>query len=147
MADYVIKPIGIIHSPYKKVVDAPFQGGAEVSVIEVYAEYAGGLRDVEGFGCLQVFYWLHESKGYSLDVLTPWDAKSHGLFATRTPDRPNPIGYSLVELLDVEGNILKVRGLDAVEGTPVVDLKPYVPDIDSRSCALIGWMENKYGRM
>ena len=76
--------------------------------------------------------------------MTPWDDKSHGLFAVRTPNRPNPLGYSVVELLGIDGNVLKVRGLDAIEGTPVIDIKPYVSKIDMRKDAKAGWIENRY---
>ncbi len=138
-----IKFIGLIHSPYKTRYDAPPQGKGNVSEIEVFKEYAEGLQDVGGFSHLHIFYWLHESNGYHFSVTTPWDPNPHGLFATRTPNRPNPLGYSVVELLERKGNVLKVTGLDAIDGTPVIDIKPYIPQIDSKGNATNGWLGNK----
>lgn len=138
-----VNPIGIIHSPYKTKAEAPRQGTDEVLEIEIHKEYKDGLKDIKGFSHLHVFYWLHLSTGYSLSVRTPWDSKPHGLFATRTPNRPNPLGYSVVELIERRGNILKVRGLDAIEGTPVVDIKPYIAEIDAKPHAKSGWITGK----
>jgi formylmethanofuran dehydrogenase subunit E len=143
MRDLQIEPIGVIHSPYETLESAPRQGKEDVSLVEVYADYEAGLDDVEGFSHLHIFYWLHESEGYSLSVQTPWDDVPHGLFATRSPRRPNPVGYSVVRLLEKRGKILKVEGLDAIEGTPVVDIKPYIPRTDSRPDAREGWLEGK----
>ena len=138
-----LKPIGIVHSPYKTRREAPPQGEEKISEIEIFDEYKRGLKDVEGFSHLHILYWLHESKGYTLSVRTPWDPEPHGLFATRTPHRPNPIGYSVVELIERRENSLRVKGLDAIEGTPVLDIKPYIPKIDSRPNAKVGWLKDK----
>ena len=138
-----LKPIGIIHSPYKTRADAPRQGGDKISEIEIHREYEDGLKDIEGFSHIHIIYWLHDSSGFSLSVTTPWDTTPHGLFATRSPNRPNPVGYSVIELLERNGNILKVRGLDATEGTPVIDIKPYVAKIDARPDSKGGWIENR----
>lgn len=131
--------IGVVHSPYKTTAEAPDHGGDEVSQIEIYREYVGGLKDIEGFSHLHVFYWLHKSKGYSLSVNTPWDATPHGVFTTRSPHRPNPLGYAVVELVERKDNILKVKGLDAIEGTPIVDIKPYIKKLDLKKEAVSGW--------
>ena len=136
-----LKIIGVVHSPYKTTADAPFQGNDKISKIEISKEYEGGLKDIEGFTHLHVFYWLHKSKGFSLIVTTPWDAISHGLFTTRSPHRPNPIGHAVVELVEQKDNILSVRGLDAIEGTPVIDIKPYVKKLDAKTDAVSGWIE------
>lgn len=141
-----LEPIGIVHSPYKTRKEAPPQGREEISEIVIFDKYEKGLKDVEGFSHLHVFYWLHESRGYSLLVRTPWDSEPHGLFATRTPNRPNPIGYSVVHLIGRKGRILKVKGLDAIEGTPVLDIKPYVPNVDPKPNAKTGWLEDKLRR-
>lgn len=138
-----LKAIGVIHSPFKTRAEAPRQGKDEILQIEIHRKYEGGLKDVEGFSHLHLFYWLHESKDHSLSVNTPWDTQSHGLFSTRSPNRPNPIGYSVVELMERNGNILTVRGLDAIEGTPVIDIKPYVKKIDAKPDSKNGWIENK----
>ena len=137
-----LKIIGVVHSPYKTIANAPFQGKDEVSEIEINKDYIDGLKDIGGFSHLHIFYWLHKSEGYSLIVNTPWDTKPHGLFTTRSPHRPNPIGYSVVELIEKKGNILKIKGLDAIEGTPVIDIKPYIKKLDSKSITKSGWIEH-----
>ena len=136
-----LKIIGVVHSPYKTTADAPFQGNDKISKIEIYKEYEGGLKDIEGFTHLHVFYWLHKSKGFSLIVATPWDTISHGLFTTRSPHRPNPIGHAVVDLVERKDNILSVRGLGAIEGTPVMDIKPYIKKLDVKTDAISGWIE------
>ncbi len=136
-----LKSIGIIHSPYKERKKCPPQGREEICWIEVFEEYKGGLKDIDGFSHLLLFYWLHCSKNYSLLVKTPWDSEPHGVFATRSPNRPNALGLSVVELIEREENKLKVKGLDALEGTPLLDIKPYLPPIDSKTKVRIGWVE------
>ena len=136
-----LKTIGVVHSKYKTTADAPFQGNDKISKIEISKEYEGGLKDIEGFTHLHVFYWLHKSKGFSLLVTTPWDTISHGLFTTRSSHRPSPIGHAVVELVEQKGNILSVRGLDAIEGTPVMDIKPYIKKLDVKTDAISGWIE------
>lgn len=138
-----LKPIGIIHSSYKGREEAPSQGRHEIREVEVFPQYEDGLEDIQGFSHLHILYWLHDSVGYSLSVKTPWNGSPHGLFATRTPHRPNPIGYSVVELMSRAANVLTVRGLDAVEGTPVIDIKPYIERIDSKPEARGGWLEER----
>lgn len=137
-----LKIIGVIHSPFKSTEEAPFQGGDEISEIEIYKEFEQGLQDIEGFSHLHIIYWLHKSKGYSLIVQTPWDSTPHGLFATRSPHRPNPIGHSVVELIERKHNILRVKGLDAIESTPVLDIKPHVKRLDMKSDVKSGWIDN-----
>jgi tRNA-Thr(GGU) m(6)t(6)A37 methyltransferase TsaA len=137
------EPIGIVHSPYKNRYEAPPLGGEKVSEIIVFDEYEGGLKDIEEFSHLHIFYYLHKSRGYSLSVKTPWDSEPHGLFATRSPHRPSPIGYSVVELIKREEKTLRVKGIDAIEGTPILDIKPYIPKIDSKPDAKAGWLEGK----
>jgi len=136
-----LKIIGVVHSSYKTTADAPFQGNDKISKIEISKEYEGGLKDIEGFTHLHVFYWLHKSKGFSLLLTTPWDTIPHGLFTTRSPHRPNPIGHAVVELVEQKDNILSVRGLDAIEGTPVIDIKPYIKKLDVKTDAISGWIE------
>ncbi len=129
-----LKPIGIIHSPYHSRGEAPRQGCGreEICQVEVFKEFEEGLRDIERFAHIILVYWFHESRGYSLTVTPSWDVKPHGLFTTRAPDRPCPLGLSVVELLAKEGNILKVKGLDAIDGTPLLDIKPYFSSIDEK---------------
>jgi tRNA-Thr(GGU) m(6)t(6)A37 methyltransferase TsaA len=143
-----LKPIGIIHSPYKNTEEAPYQGykGEEISQIEVFKEFEEGLKDIEGFSHIIVIYWFHKSQGYHLLVKTPWDDSLHGLFATRSPHRPCPLGLTVVELVAREKNILEVKGLDAIDGTPLLDIKPYIPMVDERSVVKPGWLEGKLGK-
>jgi tRNA-Thr(GGU) m(6)t(6)A37 methyltransferase TsaA len=136
-----IKPIGIVHSSYKTRSDAPHQGDKRASEIEIFTEFVEGLKDIDEFSHLHVFYWLHQSKPFKLSVKTPWDENLHGLFATRSPSRINPIGYAVVQLVKRDRNILTVKNLDAIDGTPVLDIKPYIPKIDARSEAKVGWLE------
>ncbi len=139
---FQIKSIGIIHSPYKTKSEAPHQGDATISKIEIFPEFVEGLTDIEEFSHLHIIYWLHQSESYHLLVKTPWDKTLHGLFATRSPNRINSIGYAVVELIEKQGNILTVRYLDAVDKTPVLDIKPYIPDIAIKKEVKKGRLEN-----
>lgn len=140
---YTVTPIGVAHpSPYPDR-SAARHGDEEISHIEIFPEYAEGLQDIEGFSHINVFCWLHKSEGYSLLAQPPFDTPKHGVFATRSPNRPNPLGFAVVELVERKGVTLTVRGLDAIEGTPVVDIKPHIPDIDARPEATVGWLEGK----
>jgi len=143
-----LKPIGIIHSPYKNAGAAPYQGykSEQISQIEVFKEFEEGLKDIEGFSHIIIIYWFHKSQGYHLLVKTPWDDSLHGLFTTRSPHRPCPLGLTVVELIAREKNILKVKGLDAIDGTPLLDIKPYIPSIDEKIVVKPGWLEGKLGK-
>jgi len=136
-----LNPIGIIHSPYKSRKECPPQGREEICWVEIFEKYLEGLKDMDGFSHLILLYWLHSAKNYSLLVNTPWDSKPHGVFATRSPNRPNPIGFSVVELIEINGSRLKVKGLDALDGTPLFDIKPYLPQIDAKANVRIGWVQ------
>ena len=136
-----LRIIGIINSPYKKASDVPHRIRNEISEIEIYKEYQQGLKDIEGFSHLHIFYWMHKSNRYSLYVNTPWDDISHGLFATRSPHRPNPIAHTIVKLVKKYHNILKVTGLDAIDGTPLIDIKPYIKKFDIKKEVVSGWLE------
>jgi len=143
-----LRPIGIIHSPFKYRNEAPYQGfrSKKTSQIEVFKEFEEGLQDIEGFSHITVIYWLHKSEGYHLSVRTPWDDMPHGLFTTRSPHRPCPLALTVVKLIARERNILKVRGLDALDGSPLLDIKPYVAAVDERSTVKSGWLEGKLGQ-
>jgi formylmethanofuran dehydrogenase subunit E len=136
-----LNPIGVIHSSYRDRRECPPQGREEICEIEIFEQYAEGLKDIDGFSHVILIYWLHKSKEFSLLVKTPWDSVPHGVFATRSPDRPNPIGYSVVELIEINENGLKIKGLDALEGTPVIDIKPYLPEIDAKANVRVGWVK------
>jgi tRNA-Thr(GGU) m(6)t(6)A37 methyltransferase TsaA len=136
--------IGTIRSPYTSETGAPRQGQHAPdteSRIVLDARYEEALRDLESFSHIIVLYVFDKSTGWSPLVQTPWEEKSHGLFATRSPNRPNPIGMTVVRLLRREGAVLHVAGLDAFDGTPVLDLKPYIPGVDRIEDATDGWMQ------
>jgi len=136
-----LKQIGIIHSPFKTKAEAPFQGrhSNEVCEVEVFEEFLPGLTDVEGCTHLILLYWLDRADRKMLKAFPPYDGKEHGVFSTRSPNRPNPIGIGIVELLGIEEGRLRVRGLDAMEGSPLVDIKPYFSEVDSIPNATVGW--------
>jgi tRNA-Thr(GGU) m(6)t(6)A37 methyltransferase TsaA len=151
-----LKPIGIIHTTYKKNGEVPHQAykSKEVGEIEVFKEYEEGLKDIEGFSHLIILYLFHKSVKRSMKkehflnslglLVKPYlDDTPRGLFATRSPNRPNPIGLTIVELLKREGNILKVKCVDMLDGTPLLDIKPYVPKFDQKTGVKIGWLEGK----
>jgi tRNA (adenine37-N6)-methyltransferase len=127
-----LKPIGVILSPYIRRGDAPRQGrlSDRESVIEVFPAFAGGLQDVELHPHLIVLYWLDRSDRDALKATPPGTGKEHGVFATRSPDRPNPIGFAVANLIRRDGNRLVVRGLDALNGTPLLDIKPFPAAMD-----------------
>jgi tRNA-Thr(GGU) m(6)t(6)A37 methyltransferase TsaA len=140
-----LNPIGIIHSPYRDREQAPRQGSGreEICQVEVFKQFEQGLKDVEGFSHIILIYWLHKSAGYHLLVTPPGDSKPRGLFTTRSPNRPNPLGLCVVELVAKEGRILKVRGLDAIDGSPLLDIKPYIPSIDEKTNVKAGWFAGR----
>ena len=140
------RPIGIIHSPYKTPEGTPIQPthaqGPEAKV-EVLPEYAEGLTDLAGFSHIYLIYHFHLSKKFSLMVKPFLDTEFHGLFSTRAPSRPNSIGLSIVRLTGIKENILRVKNIDVLDGTPLLDIKPYVPGFDICKVDKIGWMEKK----
>jgi len=137
-----MRRIGTMRTPYGERSDVPKGPGARhdaEGVIEIEAEFAAGLTDIEGFSHLYVLWVFHRAEGYDLMATPPTDDRPHGVFATRSPQRPSPIGLTVVRLLGREGNRLRVHGVDMLDGTPVLDVKPYlssVPPADIRR----GWM-------
>ncbi|ACS90911.1 MAG TPA: tRNA (N6-threonylcarbamoyladenosine(37)-N6)-methyltransferase TrmO [Thermococcaceae archaeon] len=138
-----LRPIGVIRSPYKSPLECPSQGrlSEEIFIVEVFPEFEGGLKDVETCTHLILLYWLDKARRDVLTAMPPHDKKEHGVFATRSPHRPNPIGFAVVELIERRGRKLIVKGLDALDGTPVIDIKPYSSAIDCVENAKIGWFE------
>jgi tRNA-Thr(GGU) m(6)t(6)A37 methyltransferase TsaA len=139
-----LTPIGVIHTPFKQREDMPIQpAGARdfTASVEVFAEYRAGLKDLDGFSHLILLYQFHKSQGFSLEVVPFMDTQPRGLFATRAPKRPNPIGLSVVRLDSVEGGVLAVRNVDILDGTPLLDIKPYVPEFDAQDQVRTGWLE------
>ena len=145
MEAYTFQPIGVIHSPYLDTDGMPIQSARSqaTGVVEVFPEYAQGLQDVEGFSHLILLYVFHRSQGFSLLVKPFLDDQGRGLFATRYPARPNPIGLSVVRLLARRENLLEITGEDMLDGTPLLDIKPYVPDFDAFSMVRVGWYESR----
>jgi tRNA-Thr(GGU) m(6)t(6)A37 methyltransferase TsaA len=141
MSEYVIRPIGIIHSPFTDLAQTPIQATRSQATgkVEVYPEFADGLDGLEEFSHIYLLYLFHRSSGYRLKVQPFLDDHTHGLFATRHPNRPNPIGLSIVRLLKRDGRILDIESVDVVDGTPLLDIKPYIPDFDHRNGVKIGW--------
>jgi tRNA-Thr(GGU) m(6)t(6)A37 methyltransferase TsaA len=138
------RPIGVVHSPFTDVREMPIQPLGEASAPgtgEVFPEFAEGLRDLAGFSHVILVYHLHEVRRTDLTVTPFLGSSPHGVFATRAPTRPNPIGISTVKLLNIEGNLLHLGNLDILDGTPLLDIKPYVPDFDSPPNARAGWLE------
>ena len=150
MREIKYKPIGVIHSPFKDVEGMPIQPtGAKgvTGTVEVFAEYCAGLKDIGGFSHIILVYHFHLCKGYSLEVKPFMDEGTHGVFAMRAPARPNPIGISAVRLVEVKGCTLYIEDVDIVDGTPLLDIKPYVPDFDWRAGERIGWLSGKSSHM
>jgi len=137
--------IGIIRTPFKSKRDTPIQPFRSKATgrIEVFKKYIDGLSDIEGFSHLILIYKFHKSRGYCLKVKPFLDDHLRGLFATRYPRRPNQIGLTIVELLKRQNNILFVKGIDVLDGTPLLDIKPYVPDFGPKETIRIGWLEGK----
>jgi tRNA-Thr(GGU) m(6)t(6)A37 methyltransferase TsaA len=139
--EFTIRPIGIIHTPFTDKEKTPIQPSRSEAVgrVEVYPEFADGLQDIHGLSHIILLYVFHRSSGYALTVKPFLDDQQRGLFATRYPARPNPIGLSIVRLLERRENTLVVEGIDVLDGTPLIDIKPYVPDFDIRADVHTGW--------
>jgi tRNA-Thr(GGU) m(6)t(6)A37 methyltransferase TsaA len=137
-------PIGIIRSPYAEPENMPIQpvGAAGVQgTVEVFEEYRAGLDDLDGFSHIILLYHFHLSGSFELRVVPFLDSDPRGLFATRAPRRPNPIGLSVVQLDKIENGVLYIRNVDIVDGTPLLDIKPYVPEFDAGLEVRTGWLE------
>jgi len=133
--------IGVIHSPFTDSSQAPIQSSRSTAVgsVEVFPQFVAGLRDLEKFSHIFLLYLIECSQGYNLHVKPFLDDQEHGVFATRYPCRPNPIGLSIVHLLRVEGNRLDIEGVDMLDGSPLLDIKPYIPEFDIRKNVQTGW--------
>ncbi len=150
MDEIKYKPIGIIHSPFKEPRGTPIQPAGARSIdgtVEVFPEYAEGLKDIEGFSHIILIYHFHLSRKSSLIEKPYMDNKVHGVFAMRGSSRPNPIGISIVRNVKVEENILHIQDIDIIDGTPLLDIKPYVPEFDIREVDTIGWLEKNVNKL
>ncbi len=142
------QPIGVVRSPFKTIEEMPIQpaGAGEVQgIIELRPELVEGLKDLDGFSHIIVIYHFHQVQQTQLTVIPFLDTRPHGVFATRAPKRPNPIGLSIVKLTRIEGNLLHVENPDMLDETPVLDIKPYVPEFDQPREVKTGWLEAAKG--
>ncbi|MBZ5722430.1 MAG: tRNA (N6-threonylcarbamoyladenosine(37)-N6)-methyltransferase TrmO [Acidobacteriia bacterium] len=140
---FILQPIGRVSSPYKDTQDIPKGLGAKheaEGVLEIQPEFEAGLTDIEGFSHLIIIWVFDRSQGFELLSTPPSDNRPHGVFATRSPRRPNPIGLTVVELLRREGPRLHVRGVDMLDGTPILDIKPYLSSVAMESLRR-GWLQ------
>jgi tRNA-Thr(GGU) m(6)t(6)A37 methyltransferase TsaA len=143
-------PIGVIHSPFVSTAGMPIQSvaaGGIAGTIELDSQFQDGLSDLAAFSHLILVTHLHQVTGYALQVVPFLDDRPHGIFATRSPRRPNPIGISIVRLDAIAGSTLYIQDVDVVDGTPLLDLKPFVPAIDNRQTERIGWFADRLDRL
>ncbi len=144
LASFNLRTIGVIHSPFAEAAGTPIQpcyargAAGEILVDEAYA---AALDDIEGFARVWLLYWMDRVEGYKPRVVPYRDTREHGLFATRSPSRPNPIGMSVVRFVRREGRMLHVADIDVLDGTPLLDIKPYVPDFDAHPGSKAGWFD------
>ena len=145
MQPILINPIGIIHSPFKTAKGTPIQPGGSNATgeIEIFDEYRDGLTDLDGFSHIIVLFHFNKIEHEKLLVKPYMDSVFHGVFSTRSPARPNRIGFSIIKLDKIVGNILFVKHLDMLDETPVIDIKPFVPLMDNFEVEKIGWLEDK----
>ena len=142
-----MSPIGVIHSPYKQVKDMPIQGKFKTSVqawIELKEEYLAGLKDLDGFSHAIIIYYFHKSEKTEIEGKPFLEDNKHGIFAIRSPHRPNHIGLSVVRIEKIEGSKLHFSEVDVLDGTPVLDIKPYVKHFDVRGNVISGWVDKHF---
>ncbi len=150
MNEITYQPIGIIHSPFKEPKGTPIQPPAARGVkgrVELFSEFVDGLKDLDGFSHIILIYHFHLAKAPSLLVKPFMDDQPHGIFAIRAPSRPNPIGLSVVRLVGIEENILHIEDVDIIDGTPLLDIKPYLPEFDPPGVERRGWLEKNVGKL
>ena len=139
-----LREIGRIRTPFRTLAECPRNGRqvqpAPDCTVEVDPAFQAGLSDLDGFSHLILLYWLGPQDGAALTITPPFDGKPRGVFATRAPFRPNPVGLSVVQLVAMAGGVLTVRNLDCLDGTPLLDIKPYLPSTDAEPDAAMGWL-------
>ncbi len=141
---FEIRQIGVIHSRFKEAMGTPIQAAMADRAegwVEVYDEYSGCLKDIDGFERIWLIYWFDRAKEFQPEVVPYLDTEKRGLFSTRAPSRPNPIGISAVQLLKLEGNILRIADMDIIDNTPLLDIKPYAPRFDHFEVKRCGWLD------
>ena len=142
-----LTPIGIIRSPYEELRDMPIQGRFRDDVegwIELKEEYVPGLKDLDGFSHAILIYYFHRSEAEHLEARPFLEQETHGIFAIRSPHRPNHLGFSIVKIQRIEGNRLYLTEADMLDGTPVLDIKPYIKYFDSRDDVKSGWLDKHF---
>ena len=139
---FEIRPIGVIRSPFKSKDEIPIQSSKSTALgeVELFPDYTEGLGSLDGFSHIILLYWFHKARDFKLRVTPYLDTKERGLFSTRAPSRPNPIGISTVKVIEIDGNIVKFEGADMLDGSPLIDIKPFVPEFDNRENADSGWL-------
>jgi tRNA-Thr(GGU) m(6)t(6)A37 methyltransferase TsaA len=143
----IMNPIGVIHSPYKEPKDIPIQGIFKNDVegrVQLKEKYIKGLRDLDGFSHAILIYYFHQSQKEKIEGKPFLEQNTHGIFAIRSPHRPNHMGFSIVRISKIEGNIIYFTGVDMLDGTPLLDIKPYVKYFDSREHVTCGWIEKHF---
>ncbi len=146
MSDLELTQIGVIYTPFKERKGTPIQpkmGKGIEGRIEVFDKYVPGLKDLDGFSHIILLYYFHLSEGYSLEVIPYLDDKHRGLFSTRAPKRPSQIGLSVVRLKEINGDTLTIENVDMLDQTPLLDIKPYVPNFDEPQDIRIGWLKER----
>ena len=139
-----LTPIGIIHSPFLKTEGMPVQPSGALGIkgtVDVFRDFRAGLKDLDGFSHIILLYHFHRSHGFNLQVVLFMDSEPRGFFATRALKRPNPIGLSVVRLAKIEDGVLHIRNVDIFDGTPLLDIKPYVPEFDDQGDVCTGWLK------
>ena len=141
---FTLKEIGRIRTPFRTIAECP-RNGRQIQpppdcTVLVDPAYGAALADLDGFSHLILLYWLGPQEGAPLTIAPPFDGRPRGVFATRAPSRPNPVGLSVVRLVAVDGATLVVRNLDCLDGTPLLDIKPYLPSTDAEPEAAMGWL-------
>ncbi len=140
--EFMIQSIGTIRTPFKSSKVTPIQSSKSdaLGYVEVSEEFQGGLKSLDQFSHIILLYWFHKAKAPKMRVKPFLDTSSHGLFAVRAPSRPNPIGISVVKLVRIEGTRLHIEGADMLDETPLLDIKPFIPEFDNRPLATSGWL-------
>lgn len=143
MHSFTFEPIGILRTPYLNIKDMPIQPSGASGIrgtLILDPAYRQGIKDLDGFSHIFLIYVLHQAGQPQMTVIPFLDQKPHGVFATRSPKRPNPIGLSIVRLISVDENILTLENVDMLDGSPVIDIKPYVPAFDQPENVKVGWL-------
>ena len=147
MNEIVIQPVGVIHSPYKESADIPIQGIFRTDAeawVELKEKYAEGLKDLDGFSHAIILYFFHKSQREEIQGQPFLEQNKHGIFAIRSPHRPNHIGLSIVKIKKIEANRMYFTEVDMLDATPVLDIKPYVKYFDSRDNVKCGWLDKHF---